>query len=209
MQGSVRPGRPLLPWLGEGTGPYRFPFATPFPKLQGECTSAGPNFLRAFAQTAPSALPQHCQALPLANSSSLPKDFSLPGIPAQCSTYTCPNPPDHCGGSVPLTSSTGWVVGSVGEATLGNSWPPYIPQGWLRTSEDEGANTQTAMSSTNVSTDDLSTAVNRAPHTSVTILKLSCSLGGLTASPGAEVSSTLISTSQMRKLKDLPGGPVV
>ena len=55
VQGSVRPGRPLLPWLGEGTGPYHFPFATPFPKLQGECTSAGPNFLPAFAQTAPSA----------------------------------------------------------------------------------------------------------------------------------------------------------
>lgn len=78
------------------------------------------------------------------------------------------------------------MVGSVGEVTFGNSRPPYIPQGWLRTSEDEGANTQTAMSSVNVSNDDLSTAVNHAPYMSVTILRLSRSLGGLTASPGCK-----------------------
>lgn len=180
----------------------------PFLSSRESAPQLGPTFSQPLPRLHPLLCPSTVRHY-LLPTRSLPKDFSLPGIPAQCSTYTCPNPPDHCGGSVPLTSSTGWVVGSVGEATLGNSWPPYIPQGWLRTSEDEGANTQTAMSSTDVSTDDLSTAVNCAPHTSVTILKLSCSLGGLTASPGAEVSSTLISTSQMRKLKDLPGGPVV
>ena len=77
VQGSMRPGRPLLSWLGVGTGPYCFPFA--------ERTSPGPSFLPAFAQTAPSALPQHCQALPLANSSSLPRSSLcrayLPSVP--------------------------------------------------------------------------------------------------------------------------------
>lgn len=184
MQGSVRPGRPLLSWLGVGTGPYRFPLAAPCPKLQGECTSAEPSFPPAFAQTAPLLCPSTARHYLLPTPGLCPRSFL-------CRAYL-PNVPPTC---VPtllitvvglsLTSSAGWV-GSVGEVTLGNSCPPYIPQGWLRTSEHEGANTHTATSSMDVSQDDLSTAMNRAPYMSVAILRLPCSLGGLTASPGCK-----------------------
>lgn len=95
------------------------------PKLQVEHISVGPAF-------APSACPDYslssfpitashtctCQALPLANARHLPMEFSLLGTRAPCPISMCPNPLDQCGRSVPLSSSAGQMVGSVGRLHL-------------------------------------------------------------------------------------------
>lgn len=101
------------------------------PKLQVEHISVGPAFppsacpdcsLCSFPITASHTCT--CQALPLlANARHLPMKFPVLGTQVLCSISMCPNRLEQCGRSVPLSSSAGQIVGSVGRVHS------CIPQG--------------------------------------------------------------------------------
>lgn len=126
-------------WLGDGWGGSRaspLPFVTPCPKLQAECTSAGQGFpSQPLPRLPPLLLPHQCQShLPLPGTASCQLQafvhaVFLLAIPAPCSLYMCPNTPDHCGRSVFLSSSAGWVGRSVGRSRLGTLAPTSLRVG--------------------------------------------------------------------------------
>lgn len=97
----------------------------PYPELQVEAPRPGPPSL---CPLLPLPWPCHCQSqLHLSGTASCHlQAFAHVGLFAghTCPTDMCPNPPDHCGGSVPLGSST-----------LGHTWGlwPSHPSGWIKT----------------------------------------------------------------------------